>query len=152
MASRRGEESQNLAHDALSLIRLEQELCVRGAVDDDQLFRIGRLLVLRANLRKSWARVVGVVPRDDEQFPPLPFFGLAVGTGCQQYQAIDFTWRGSHGVERRIASHACSDDRHVLCAFLTQVSYSAHYSQGRPKTRSARFLSSFGLANPPTID
>src|ERR1051326_4199579 len=141
MASRGGEESQNLVHDALSLIRLEQELCVRGALDDDQLFWIGRLLVLRANLRKSWARVVGVAPCDDEQFAPLPFLGLAVGTGCQQYQAIDFTWRGSHSVERRIASHACSDDRHAPCAFLTQVSYCGQHVQGRPKIRSCELRS-----------
>jgi len=144
LASRRGKESQDLAHDALSLIRLEQELCVRGAVDDDQLFRIGRFLVLSANLGKSWTRVVGVVPRDDEQFAPLPFLGLAVGAGAQQYQAIDLTRGGSHSFGRRIASHACSDNRHVPCAFLTEVAHCGQHVEGRPKIRSYGLRSIFG--------
>ena len=38
----RRKEAQNLAHQPLSLIRAEHELSVRGAVEDDQFFRLRR--------------------------------------------------------------------------------------------------------------
>lgn len=34
------EEAKDLAHDAVCLIRLEEVLCMRGSVKDDQLLRV----------------------------------------------------------------------------------------------------------------
>ncbi len=50
---RRGEESQDLAHQPLALVRIKQILRMRGAFQHDQLFRIGSFIVLRANPGKT---------------------------------------------------------------------------------------------------
>jgi hypothetical protein len=47
--SLRGEKAEDLAHHALSLIRLEEILSVRRAIKNDQLFGFGSFLVLFAN-------------------------------------------------------------------------------------------------------
>ena len=48
-----------------ALIGVEEELRVRGAIEDDQLFRACGLLVVRANIRKPWSVIVGVVAHID---------------------------------------------------------------------------------------
>ena len=40
---------------------------MRGAIDDDQLFRFGNLLKLRANSGEAEPICVGVIARHDEQ-------------------------------------------------------------------------------------
>src|SRR5260370_37546088 len=45
-------ESQDLAHDAIALIRLEKKLSGRGAIQNDQFLRLRRFFVLRANARQ----------------------------------------------------------------------------------------------------
>jgi hypothetical protein len=44
--SGRGQEPQDIAHDALPLIGLKEKLRVRGAIEDDQFLGLGRSLVL----------------------------------------------------------------------------------------------------------
>ena len=48
-----GKESQDLAHQLLPLVGFEDVLSVRGPIEDHQLFRIWRSLILIANLGES---------------------------------------------------------------------------------------------------
>ena len=65
--SRRQKESQDLAHDALSLIRLKKVLRVRRAIEDDQLLGFRGFLMLLANPGKSRSIGACVVAGHDEQ-------------------------------------------------------------------------------------
>ena len=62
-----GKESKNFMHDSLSLVCLEEELCMRGAIQDNQLFRLGSLLILCANSREPEPISVGVIASHNEQ-------------------------------------------------------------------------------------
>src|SRR5712691_4368525 len=60
-SSLRGKESQNFSHYSLSLICLEEKLCMRGALEDDQLFRLRCRLKLRANSSEPQPIRAGVI-------------------------------------------------------------------------------------------
>jgi hypothetical protein len=68
--SLRGEEADDLAHHALALIRLEEILCVRRALKNDQLFWVGSFLVLFANSdRYNWVATRGSAPSAADKKP-----------------------------------------------------------------------------------
>src|SRR5437016_6865609 len=58
-----GKEAENLAHNALALIRLEEVLRMGRAVKDDQLFRFGGFFIIRTNLWEPWSVAAGVIAR-----------------------------------------------------------------------------------------
>src|SRR5262245_56359366 len=88
----RGKESQNLAHQPLSLIRLKNEVRMGGAFQDYQLFRARRFLVLRANSGKPESCVVGIVASQDEQLSAFHQFGFINRGVRQQHQAVYLAW------------------------------------------------------------
>ena len=61
-----GKEAENLAHNALALIRLEEVLRMGGAVKDDQLFRFGGFFIIRTNPWQPRSVAAGVVARYNE--------------------------------------------------------------------------------------
>lgn len=65
-ASRGGKEAQNLAHHAISLVGWEQELRVRGAIENDEFLRVGGFLVLCANPGEPRSGTVRIVARNNE--------------------------------------------------------------------------------------
>src|SRR2546429_6487918 len=52
-----GKEAENLAHNALALIRLEEVLRMGRAVKDDQLFRFGGFFIIRGPSPLASSRV-----------------------------------------------------------------------------------------------
>ena len=62
-----GKESKNFTHYSLSLVCLEEELCMRGAIQDNQFFGFGSLLILCANSREPQPIRAGIIASHNEQ-------------------------------------------------------------------------------------
>lgn len=108
---RPGEEAEDLAHHALRLIGVEQELRVRGAFEDDPFLGAGGLLVGRPNPGQPGPGSRRVVAREKEQgrrAQPLRLVGL----GGQQDQAVDLGRSVDGCPTGGPASQASADGRH----------------------------------------
>ena len=70
---------EDLPHNAVSLIRLEQKLSVCRAVKNYQAFWLGGFLILLANSGESRAVVIGVVAGHDEEDGRPDLLGWSVG-------------------------------------------------------------------------
>src|SRR5580658_10993065 len=89
------EKPENLAHQPLSLIGLENELGVRRPFENNQLFGVGSLLVLHADPEQPRLAVrARIVAAYDEQFAACKFLRRTIRAVCQQDHAINFTWLG----------------------------------------------------------
>lgn len=58
---------KHLVHYPRTLIGLKEILRVGGAFENDELFGLGSLFVLRADSGEAWAVAAGVVAGDDEE-------------------------------------------------------------------------------------
>ena len=96
-------------HDAFGLIRLEKELSMRRAVQNNQLFRLGRFFVVLANSGKTRSVPARVIARHNVQNGGLEFVGSAIRVCAEQHQTVDLAWaRLEGGITRGGASHAAT--------------------------------------------
>ena len=65
--SLRGEKLEDLAHDALSLVCLEEILGVGGAFENDEGFGLGSFVVLLPNAGETGAVSASIVACDDKK-------------------------------------------------------------------------------------
>jgi len=108
--SRRRKESQDLAHHAVSLIRLKEVLRLGRAIEDDQLLGLRRFLILLANPREPRSIRFSVVAGLDEQCDRLEFLGGPVRRRAHEDQSIDLSRSGGDRIPLGIrhSGWACS--------------------------------------------
>lgn len=108
------------------MIRLEERLGVRRAIQNDQLFWFGSFLVLFANPGETWPVPAGIVACHDEQGGGLELVSRVVRRRTEQYQAIDLTRpRSDRCIASSPASHAAPDYRHALRTRFSQIADSS---------------------------
>src|SRR5262249_34272209 len=110
-----GKEAEDFAHYAVCLIGLEEELCMCGAVKNDQLLGLGSYFVIRANPGEPWTIATFVIASHDEQRGAFELFSRAIRVGAKEYHTIDLAGpRSDRCVARGSSSHAASNDRYRL--------------------------------------
>src|SRR5271167_3920793 len=87
----RGEKAEDLVHRSVRLIRLEEKLGMGGAIQNNQLFWFGGLLVLCADSGETRSVSAGIVTCHDEQGWGLELVGGAAGRRAEEDHAIDLT-------------------------------------------------------------
>src|SRR5215216_2340818 len=111
-AGRRVQEAHDGVQRRLALGRLEEELRVRLAVEDQELFRALRLLVLLTNRWQARPTGIGVVASDDEQRGRLQTLRVRDRHVREQDDAVDLAGRGLDGrLCRGATAEAAADER-----------------------------------------
>src|SRR5467141_695149 len=125
---------------------------MRGAIEDDQLFRPHSSLVIRTNLRQPRPVIVCIVSGHDEQLAALHLLWRSLGPRCQQHQPINFARLGfNRGIGGRCASKARSDNGYGFRAGLVEVAYCGQYVVLDAFVSGLR-LGSVRLAAPAEVD
>src|SRR5262249_49019307 len=111
-------EPQDFFHHPLALIRLEEELRVCRAIENQQLFGLRRPLILSENSRESRSGPAGIIPARYEQLSSFDFLGRQVPCdSSEDNKSIDLPRFSQHrGICSCTASHASPNHRHFLRA------------------------------------
>ncbi len=148
-----GQKAEDLPHDPLSLIRLEQELGVGGAINYDQLLGTRSLFELRANSRQPRTRRVRIIARDNKQSRCRQFFRRTVRRGTEQHQTINLARLGFDGcIGGGAAAHASTHYSDGPCAVLAQIAYCGQDVVMERSTQRVRLTRSAGLPVASEID
>ena len=118
----RREELHDLVHDTSALVRLEEKLSVRGAIQDDQLLWLRGAFVLLEDPGQPFPAAAGVVTSNDEQGTRLQVLCRQIGRRAEQYDAVHGMRRGFDGsIARGGAAKAPTHHRHRFSAGRSQV-------------------------------